>query len=114
MFGKVFAFELRYHLKSRLFLFSVIIFFLLTFLGVVSPNVQFGALGGANFNSPLAIVQSHLIMSIFAVLVGTAFYNSAALRDEEFRMSGIVYSTRITKPAYVLARVLGAFQQLDG
>ena len=99
MFAKVFIFELRYHLKSRLFLFSSILFLLLTLLGVASPNVQFGALGGANINSPLAIVQSYLVMSIFAVLVGTAFYNSAALRDEEFRMTGIIYSTRITRQA---------------
>lgn len=109
MFWNVFGFELRYHLRSRLFLFSAIIFFLLTFLGVASPNVQFGVLGGANYNSPLAIVQSHLVMGILAVLVGTAFYSSAALRDQEFRMSGIVFSTGIDRLSYVLARFLGAF-----
>ena len=109
MFGQVFKFELHYHLKSRLFLFSALIFLLLTFLGVVSPNVQFGVLGGANYNSPFAIGQSHLIMSIFAILIGTAFLNSAALRDEEFRMAEIIYSTRMTKPAYVLGRFWGAF-----
>ncbi len=109
MFWTVFSFELRYHLRSRLFLFSAIIFFLLTFLGVASPNVQFGPLGGANYNSPLAIVQSHLVMGIFAVLVGTAFYSSAALRDQGYRMSGIVFSTRIDRLSYVLGRFLGAF-----
>jgi hypothetical protein len=109
MFRAVFSFELSFHLRSRLFLFSAIVFFLLTFLGVASPNVQFGNLGGANYNSPLAIVLSHLIMGIFAVLVGTAFYSSAALRDQEFRMSGIVFSTGIDRFSYVLARFLGAF-----
>ena len=109
MFRTVFIFELLYHLRSRLFLFSAAIFFLLTMLGVASPNVQFGNLGGANFNSPLAIVQSHLVMGILAVLVGTAFYNSAALRDREFRMSGIVFSTGMDRLSYVLARFLGAF-----
>ncbi|MFT7653786.1 MAG: ABC-2 type transport system permease protein [Candidatus Azotimanducaceae bacterium] len=109
MFGQVFSFELRYHLKSRLFMFSALIFLLMTYLAMVSPNVQLGSLGGANFNSPFAIGQSHLIMSILAILVGTAFLNSAALRDEEFRMAEIVYSTRITKPAYVLGRFWGAF-----
>ena len=109
MFKTVFSFELIYHLRSRLFLFSAIVFFLLTLLGVASPNVQFGNLGGANFNSPLAIVQAHLVMGILAVLVGAAFYNSAALRDQEFRTSGIVFSTRIDKVSYILARFLGAF-----
>ncbi|MBT5220037.1 MAG: hypothetical protein HOI35_14335 [Woeseia sp.] len=109
MFAKVFKFELRYHLKSRLYLFGTAIFLLLTFLAVFSPNVQLGGAGGANVNSPFAIVQAHYIMAILAVLIGTAFTNSAALRDDEFRMAEIVYSTRITKTAYVLGRFFGAF-----
>jgi len=109
MFLKVFGFELRYHLKSRLFIFGVTIFLLLTYLSIVSPNVQLGGTGGANINSPFAMVQVHYIMAILAVLVGTAFTNSAALRDDEFRMAEIIYSTRMTKPAYVLGRFAGAF-----
>jgi ABC-2 type transport system permease protein len=109
MFPRVFLFELRYHLKSRLFAFSAAVFFLLAYLGMVSPNVQIGALGGANYNSPFAIVQTHVVMALLAVLVGTAFFNSAALRDAEFRMDGIVFSTRIDRLSYVLARFLGAF-----
>lgn len=109
MFTKVFGFEFRYHLKSRLFIFSAAIFFILTYLGVVSPNVQFGSAGGANINSPFVLAQIHIIMAILGVLVGTAFLNSSALRDHEFRMAEIIYSTRITKSSYVLARFCGAF-----
>jgi hypothetical protein len=109
MFLKVFGFELRFHMKSRLFLFGAAIFLLLTYLSIISPNVQFGATGGANINSPFAMVQVHYIMAILAVLVGTAFTNSAALRDDEFRMAEIIYSTRMTKSAYVLGRFAGAF-----
>lgn len=109
MFGKVFAFELRYQLKSRLFFFGAATFLLLTFLSVFSPNVQLGGGGGANVNSPYALVQTHYIMAILAVLIGAAFTNSAALRDDEFRMAGIIYSTRISRTAYILGRFLGAF-----
>ena len=109
MFAKVFGFEVRYHLKSRLFIFSAAIFFIMTYLGVVSPNVQFGSAGGANLNSPFVIAQVHVVMALLGVLVGTAFLNSAALRDHEFRMAEIVYSTRITKFSYLLARFFGAF-----
>ncbi len=109
MFAKVFGFEIRYQLKSRLFYFGGATFLLLTFLAVFSPNVQLGGAGGANINSPFALVQAHYIMAILAVLVGAAFTNNAALRDSEFRMAEIVYSTRITKSAYVLGRFLGAF-----
>ena len=109
MFAKVFGFEIRYQLKSRLFYFGGATFLLLTFLAVFSPNVQLGGAGGANINSPFALVQTHYIMAILAVLIGAAFTNNAALRDSEFRMAEIVYSTRITKSAYVLGRFLGAF-----
>jgi ABC-type transport system involved in multi-copper enzyme maturation permease subunit len=109
MFVNVLLFELRYHLKSRLFLFGCAIFFLLAFLGVASPNVQFGALGGANYNSPFAILQTHVLLAMIGVLVGAAFLNSAALRDTDERMAEIIYSTRIGKLDYVLARFIGAF-----
>ena len=55
MFIDVLRFELSYQLRSRLFLFGCIIFFLLSFMSIASPNVQFGALGGANYNSPKCV-----------------------------------------------------------
>ena len=109
MFLDVLTFELRYHLKSRLFLFGSAVFFLLAFLAVASPNVQFGALGGANYNSPFAIVQTHVSMAIIGVLIGAAFLNSAALRDTDERMAEIIYSTRVGKLDYVIGRFIGAF-----
>ncbi|MEJ2604607.1 MAG: M1 family aminopeptidase [Gammaproteobacteria bacterium] len=109
MFLDVLRFELRYHLKSRVFLFACGIFFLLAFLSVATPNVQFGSLGGANYNSPHAIVQTQVFMAMIAVLVGAAFLNNAALRDTDERMAEIIYSTRIGKVDYVLGRFIGAF-----
>jgi len=109
MFARVFLFELRYQLGSRLFIFGTATFLVLTFLAVFSPNVQLGGSGGANVNSPYAIIQTHYIMAILAVLIGAAFTNNAALRDSEQRMTGIIFSTRITRSAYVLGRFLGAF-----
>ncbi len=109
MFTDVLAFELRYHLKSRLFLFGCGIFFLLAFLSVASPNVQFGSLGGANYNSPMAILQTLVFMAMIGVLVGAAFLVSAALRDTDERMAEMIYSTRVGKLDYVLARFIGAF-----
>jgi len=109
MFLDVLRFELRYQLKSRLFLFGCAIFLLLTFMSIASPNVQFGALGGANYNSPVAILNAHVGMAMIGVLMGAAFLNSAALRDIDSRMAEIVFSTRVTRSAYVIARFVGAF-----
>jgi ABC-type transport system involved in multi-copper enzyme maturation permease subunit len=109
MFTDVLRFELSYQLRSRLFLFGCIIFFLLSFMSIASPNVSFGGLGGANYNSPAAILQAHIGMAIIGVLIGAAFLNSAALRDIDNRMAEIVFSTRVTRGAYVIARFIGAF-----
>jgi ABC-type transport system involved in multi-copper enzyme maturation permease subunit len=109
MFLDVLRFELRFQLRSRLFLFGCAIFFLLSFMSIASPNVQFGGVGGANYNSPIAILNAHVAMAMIGVLIGAAFLNSAALRDIDNRMAEIVYSTRVTRGAYVIARFIGAF-----
>ena len=109
MFGKIFAFELKYHTTGRLFMFAAGTFFLLTFLAVISPNVQLGNLGGANLNSPWANAQAHSVMVILNSFIATAFLTNAVLRDRDFRMSEMIYSTRITKTSYLLGRFFGAF-----
>ena len=72
MFTDVLRFELRYQLRSRLFLFGCIIFSLLSFLGIASPNISIGGIGGANYNSPLANLQTHIAMAMIGVIIGAA------------------------------------------
>ena len=54
MFTDVLRFELSYQLRSRLFLFGGIMFFLLSFMSIASPNVSFGGISGAVLPGRLA------------------------------------------------------------
>ena len=102
MFLNVLRFELQLHLKSRLFLFGSAVFFLLAFMGVASPNVQFGALGGANYNSPFAIVQTHIFMAMIGVLIGA---ERALGLDGNRPPEGLVFPESAIDPDKAVARL---------
>jgi aminopeptidase N len=110
MFGKIAAFELRYQLRSPVFLVVAAIFFLLTFGATASDQIQIGG-GGGNIhkNAAYTIVQTHLILSLFYMFVTTAFVANVIVRDDDTGFAGIVRATRISKADYLYGRFLGAF-----
>ena len=108
MLFKIAGFELRYQLRSPLFLVGFAIFFLLTFGSVTIDQIQIGARGNVNVNSPYALLQTTGIMSVFAVFIVTAFVANVVIRDLETGFAPILYSTRITKASYLGGRFLGA------
>ena len=108
MLSKIAGFELRYQLRSPLFLVGFAIFFLLTFGSVTIDQIQIGARGNVNVNSPYALLQVTGVMSVFAVFIVTAFVANVVIRDAETGFAPILYSTRITKRAYLGGRFLGA------
>jgi len=109
MFGSVAAFELRFQLKSPAFWVTFAIFLLLTFAATASDNVQIGSGGNVLVNSPYAIAQTHLIMSVFAVFIMTAFVASVVIRDDETGFGPIIHSTRVSRFDYLFGRFTGAF-----
>lgn len=108
MLFKIAGFELRYQLRSPLFLVGFAIFFLLTFGSVTIDQIQIGARGNVNVNSPFALLQTTGIMSVFAVFIVTAFVANVVIRDAETGFAPILYSTRITKGSYLGGRFIGA------
>ncbi|MEX2499465.1 MAG: ABC transporter permease subunit [Wenzhouxiangellaceae bacterium] len=108
-FFPIVRFEAAYQLKSPVFLVSFVLFFLLAFGGITSDNVQLGALGNINVNSPDAITQNILIFSLIAMFVVIAFVANVVLRDVESRSAEMFYSTPIGKFEYLLGRFSGAF-----
>lgn len=113
MFSSVFrsiaTFEFRYQLKSPVFIVVAALFFLLSFGNVVSDNVQLAATGNVNVNSPDAITQVHLIMSLIALFVVTAFMANVITRDYEYRCAETLFSTQLRKSSYLLGRFCGAY-----
>ncbi len=109
MFGKITAFELRYQLRNPVFWVAVVIFFLLTFGAAASEDIQIGSGGNIHVNSPLAIIQTHMVLTIFFMFVSTAFVANVIVRDDESGFGPMVRSTSVRKFDYLLGRFTGAF-----
>jgi aminopeptidase N len=109
MFSKITAFELRYQLRNPVFWVAVVIFFLLTFGAATSDNIQIGSGGNINANSPVAIIQTHLILTLFFMFISTAFVANVIVRDDESGFGPMVRSTRVSKFDYLIGRFSGSF-----
>lgn len=108
MFSKIALFELRYQLRNPVFWVAIVIFFLLTFGATASENIQIGSGGNVNVNSPAAILQTHLVLTLFYMFVSTAFVANVVVRDDESGFGPMVRSTQVTKFAYLIGRFTGA------
>ncbi len=109
MFAKIAAFELRYQFKNPVFWVVSILFFLLTFGAMTVDGISIGSGGNVNANSPVAIVQIHLILTLFFMFVTTAFVANVIVRDDESGFGPMVRSTRVKKFDYLFGRFTGAF-----
>ncbi|MFO0335663.1 MAG: ABC transporter permease, partial [Pseudomonadota bacterium] len=108
MLRHVAAFEFRYQLKSPVFWVGCVLFFLLTYGSVVVDTIQIGSRGNVNVNSPYAILQTLVTMSLFATFVVVAMVANVILRDEETGFAPILRSTRLARGDYLLGRFSGA------
>lgn len=109
MFSKIAAFELRYQLRQPIFWIAGLIFFLLVFGATGSDRVTIGSGGNVHKNSPKAIGEVVMVMSVFFMFVSTAFVANVIVRDEETGFGPIIRSTRIRKFDYLFGRFVGAF-----
>lgn len=108
MFGKIAAFELRYQFKNPVFWVVAILFFLLAFGATTVEQIQIGSGGNVKVNSPAALAQKLLILSLFFMFVTTAFAANVIVRDDESGFGPMVRSTRVSKFDYLLGRFCGA------
>jgi hypothetical protein len=108
MLRRILAFELRYQLRSPLFLIGFAIFFFMTFVSAVSPYNNMGVPGNVNVNSPFAIVQKVSIMNIFTLFIVTAFVASVVIRDQDTGFAPILFAMPLCKRDYVIGRFAGA------
>jgi len=82
---------------------------LLVFAATVSDNVQIGGTVGNVFrNAPHVITMYTTIMTIFGLLMATAFFNNAALKDLDNDFNEILFSAPISKFGYFFGRFCGA------
>jgi ABC-2 type transport system permease protein len=108
MFKSIAAFEMRYHWRGPVFWVGFALFFLFAFGATTTDEIQIGARGNVNVNSPAAIIETLAIMCTLAIFVVTAFVAGAVIRDDETGFAPILRATRVSKPAYVFGRFVGA------
>ena len=71
--------------------------------------MHIGSGGNVWKNSPYAIAQTLLTMTVFAVFILTAFVANVVVRDDETDFGPIIHSTRISRFDYLMGRFTGAF-----
>jgi ABC-2 type transport system permease protein len=109
MFSTFFFKEISTGLKRPMVYIFLLIITLLIFIGVVSEISALGGdVGSVLKNSPhiFAIYTSKL--SIFGLLIATAYFNNAALRDYQTNFNEIIFSVPINKAGYFFGRFFGA------
>ncbi|WP_439132318.1 M1 family aminopeptidase [Polaribacter sp.] len=105
MFKQLLNFEVFYQLKQRAFpLFSVLFFVLGIFVGQ-----QGFAPKGVNFNSAYQVYFHTSLFTIGSVFIIMFFAISAIIRDKQYNMEGLIYSSSLKKAQYFWSRFLGTF-----
>ena len=105
MFRKLLQFEVFYQFKQRAFpLFAILFLVLGVFVGrqgFAPQGINFNAVYQVYFHSSLFTLGSVFIIMFFAV--------SAMLRDRQYQMEGLIFSSSIKKSDYFCSRFLGTF-----
>ena len=109
MWTAIAGFELKYQLKSPTFWVSFVIFLLLAFGMVATPNVTIAAGANVHKNAPVVIAVGLMVLTTFFMFVTTAFGANVIIRDQETAFGPLLYTTRIGRSDYVFGRTLGAF-----
>ena len=85
------------------------IFALLTFFATVSNQIQIGgSFGNIWKNAPYVTQNWYGVFSILSLLLITAFFNTAAIRDFENNTAQIVFSSPIQRFGYYFGHFAGA------
>ena len=104
------GFELRYHLRRPLTYVFMATMFFFAFLFGVTDLIGIGGVGGKiALNSPWALNSILMILTLVGMIVTPAISGTAVLRDFELKTHELLFTTRLSKPSFVLGRVLGAY-----
>jgi ABC-2 type transport system permease protein len=104
MIGSLLAFELKYYTRNLTFYIGILVVFMMALLS--SSGSGFGSL--VNSNSPYStIFHSTQLSSIITIFVVTVFAIYATLRDREYSMESLIFSSSIDKFQYLFTRFFG-------
>ncbi len=102
VFSDIIRFEWRYHTRQFSFAAGAAIFAVLGFVLTVGLGRQ-----DVQANSPYLIVEVAALLSLMSIFPLTVFSANAILRDREYTMEEIIFSTAVEKGRFLLGRFSG-------
>ena len=105
MMKDIIAFEWRYHTRQPSFLGACLLFLI---FGFALSASGFGP-DNLAVNSPFIVMESIGLLSLMSVFVLAVFSANAVVRDREYRMEEIVFSTAVEKRHFLAGRFAGSF-----
>lgn len=110
MFGAVYRFELRYHLTRPITGVYFALFAVGAFAWMSTDTIALaGGAGQVMRNAPWVIVNSMLLVVMLGQIVVAGLVGNSVLRDYQVRAHELVFTTTITRFAFLGGRFLGAF-----
>ena len=110
MFGTVFRYELRYHLRRPVTWLYFGLFAAGSFALVTTDVIALiGGSGQVMRNAPWVIVRAEMFVVSVGMIVVSGLVGTAILRDYQYRTHELLFTTPITKFAYLGGRFFAAF-----
>ena len=110
MFGHIFTFEIRYWLRQpMMYVFLLVNVLMFTWANASDDLTIGGTFGNIYKNAPYVIQNQYGTWCVFALLMTTAFVQSAAIRDFTYKTNQIVFASPIRKFDYLAGRFFGSF-----
>jgi ABC-type transport system involved in multi-copper enzyme maturation permease subunit len=110
MFFEILHFELRQQLKAPLFWIIAVAFGLIAFALTSTDAVMIaGASGNVLRNAPMVIARLINQLTVFSMLFVAIFVAGAALRDFDHRTSELIFTTPISRGAYLGGRFTASY-----
>jgi hypothetical protein len=106
MFRELFLFELYYRKQRATTYIYFALIFLVAFLFVTSPTLAVGA--GRSGNASFIITVITILCSVFLSIITAGVMGVAVVRDFDYDMSSILFTTPINKTAYLFGRLFGS------
>ncbi len=111
MFHSMLVFELRYQLTRPVTWFYLVVFIVQGLVLTASPGVVLagGGIGDLARNAPWAIGGGMLMIVTIDQVIVTGIVGTAILRDFQFKTHELLFTTPLTRAAYLGGRFAAAF-----
>ena len=109
-FFEICRFELRQQLKAPLFWIVAAVFGAIAFaLASTDAVIVGGASGNVLRNAPMVIVRLLSVLTVLSIFLVTVFVAGAALRDFDQRTSELLFTTPMSRGAYLGGRFVAGY-----